>query len=213
MLKETRTVRDIAQTIADAAENALGAYREGRVVQEPQITDRILGAIEDRIRSIPSGDVIWTARTLRTSRGSGDEERRHGADLMGVLDVALGSYKATKGFLAQAKKAEPGQFFSNVDWRRLTQQCETMLRRTPSSFVFVYSRRRGIRIFPANSVVGLDSRDLFGLYDRSVSSFFENHIECFIGDPRLNSTDIKTLDALADFPVERVLELSARGST
>jgi hypothetical protein len=133
--------------------------------------------------------------------------------LMGVLDVALGSYNATKGFLAQAKKAEPGQFFSNVDWRRLTQQCETMLRRTPSSFVFVYSKRRGIRIFPANSVVGLTSRDLFELYDRSVSSFFENHIECFIGDPRLNSTDIETLDALADFPVERVLELSARGLT
>lgn len=42
------------------------------------------------------------------------------------------------------------------------------------------------------------------------SSFFEYHIECFIGDRRLNSTQIETLDALVEFPVERVLELSAR---
>lgn len=45
---------------------------------------------------------------------------------------------------------------------------------------------------------------------RAFSSFFEYHIECFIGDRRLNSTQIETLDALAEFPVERVLELSAR---
>jgi hypothetical protein len=115
MLKESRTVRDIAQTIADAAEGAFGAYREGRVVEEPQITDRILGAIEDRIRNVAAGDVVWTARTLRTGRGFAAEERRHGADLMGVLDVSLGGYNAKKGFLAQAKRAEPGQLFSRTD--------------------------------------------------------------------------------------------------
>ena len=84
-----------------------------------------------------------------------------------------------------------------------------MLQRTSDSFVFIYSVERGLRIFPANSVIGLTSNDIFDLYDRGVSGFFENHIECFIGDPRLNSTDIKTLDALAELPVERVFELSA----
>ncbi len=60
----------------------------------------------------------------------------------------------------------------------------------------------------------LESRCIFDLYSRGVSSFFENHIECFIGDRRLDSTNVETLDALAKLPVERILELSATdGST
>ena len=82
--------------------------------------------------------------------------------------------------------------------------------RTPASFVWVYSKSRGIRIFSASSVLGLESRRIFDLYSRGVSSFFENHIECFIGDRRLNSTNVETLDALAKLPVERILELSAK---
>jgi hypothetical protein len=212
MLKNPRTVRAIAREIADAANGALDSYREGDATEEPQVTDRILGAIVERIRSRPAGligGVRWKARTLRTGRGSAAEERRHGADLMGVLDIELPGYRAKKGFLAQAKKAEPGTPFSNGEWRRLVEQCNIMLRRTPDSFVFIYSAERGIRIFPANSVVGLTSNYIFDLYDRGVSGFFESHIECFIGDPRLNSTDIKTLDALAELPVERIFELSA----
>jgi hypothetical protein len=210
MLKSPRTVRKIAQEIADAAGGAFEAYPRGDATEEPQITDRILGAISERIRSRKIGGIIWNARTLRTGRGVASEERRHGADLLGVLDVDLDGYSAKKGFLAQAKKAEPDRAFSNGDWNRLRQQCETMLKRTPDAFIFVYSAQSGIRIFPAHSVLGLESRNIFDLYDRSLSGFFESHIECFIGDPRLNSTDIKTLDALAELPVERVFELNAR---
>lgn len=238
MIRHLKGVRKIAREISDAADGALDPYREGRVEEEPQLTDRILGAIEDRILSrpleeIPSGDIIsdtdrilsvtkrgivkrtrggivWKARTLRTSRGVAAEEKQHGADLMGILDLALADYRATKGFLVQAKKAEPGQQFSKSDWDRLRLQCETMLLRTPASFVWVYSKSKGIRTFSANSVLGLESRCIFDLYSRGVSSFFENHIECFIGDRRLNSTNVETLDALAKLPVERILELSAK---
>lgn len=242
MIRRLKSVRKIAREISDAADGALDSYREGRVEEEPQLTDRILGAIEDRVKSrqlvaygdfflenadIPPSDripsvterrivkqppsgVTWKARTLRTGRGVAAEEKRHGADLMGILDLALPDYRATKGFLAQAKRAEPGQRFSKPDWDRLCSQCETMLLRTPDSFVWVYSKSRGIRIFSANSVLGLGSRCIFDLYSRSVSSFFENHIECFIGDRRLDSTNIETLDALDEFLVERILELSAK---
>jgi hypothetical protein len=212
MLKDPRTVRAIAREIADAADGALDSYRIGDVREEPRITDRILGAIVDRIRSRrtgPMGGVAWKARTLGMGPGSAAEEKRHGADLMGVLDIDLPGYRTKKGFLAQAKKAEPGRPFHNREWQILIAQCNIMLQRTSDSFVFIYSVERGLRIFPANSVVGLTSNDIFDLYDRGVSGFFENHIECFIGDPRLNSTDIKTLDALAELPVERVFELSA----
>lgn len=215
MLKDPRTVRAIAREIADAADGALDSYRDGDAAEEPQVTDRILGAIVERFRSIRSrpigaiGGVGWKARSLRTGRGSAAEEKRHGADLMGVLDIDLPGYRAKKGFLAQAKRAEPGKPFSNGEWQRLVEQCNVMLQRTPDSFVFIYSVERGIRMFPANATVGLVSNNIFDLYDRGVSGFFESHIECFIGDPRLNSTDIKTLDTLAELPVERVFELSA----
>lgn len=212
MLKQSRTVRRIAREISDAAEGAFESYRDGSVVEEPQVTDRILGAVRERIRNRRIGNVVWKARTLRTGRGVAAEEKRHGADLMGVLDIDLDGYKAKKGFLAQAKRAEPYRTFESKEWKRLLSQCKTMLDRTPDSFVLVYSILNGIRIFPANAVIELGSRQIFDLYDRSVSSFFESHLQCFIGDRRLNSTNIETLDALVELPIERVLELSARVS-
>ena len=212
MLKKYRTVRKIAREIAGAADGAFNSYRDGSVVEEPHVTDRILGAVEERVRNLRLGGVLWTARTLRTGRGVAAEEKRHGADFMGVLDIKLDGYKTNKGFLVQAKRAEPDDRFSSRDWDRLRSQCETMLDRTPDSFVFIYSMLKGIRIFPANAVVELGERNIFDLYDRSVSSFFERHIQCFIGDRRLNSTKIDTLDAVVGLPVERVLELSARTS-
>lgn len=210
MLKQTKTVRRIAREIADAADGAFDSYRDGSVVEEPQLTDRILGAIQERIRNRRFGDVVWKARTLRTGRGIAAEEKRHGADLMGVLDIDLDGYRSKKGFLAQAKRAEPVDSFDSRDWNRLHSQCKAMLDRTPASFVFIYSIWEGIRIVPANAVLELGSRQIFDLYDRSVASFFESHIQCFIGDRRLNSIKIDTLDALVELPVERVLELSAR---
>jgi hypothetical protein len=127
------------------------------------------------------------------------------------LDIDIGEFRAKKGFLAQAKRVEPGQPLNRQRWDELIDQCQTMLARTPDSFVFAYSKKRGIRVLSANAVVGLDGpADIFRLYNRGIASFFELHIECFVGDPRLNSTDIKTLDALADLPVEHALQISAR---
>ena len=234
MIRHLHSVRGIAREIADAADGVLEAYRTGRVEEEPQITDRIIGAIEDRIGpdTLPSKDevdppilpaeserttsvsirgirepypgrVVWNARSLRTSSGRAAEEKRHGADLMGVLDIDIPDYRIKKGFLVQSKLAEPGRKFSKKDWKRLHSQCETMLCRTPDSFVWVYSKERGIRIFSAVSVVELDSRHIFDLYDRSVASFFEYHLECFIGDRRLNSTSIDTSDVLDKLSVVR----------
>jgi hypothetical protein len=189
----------------------MDAYRAGRVAEEPQITDRILGAIEDRLQTTQFPGVQWRAKTLRTGRGSAAEEKRHGADLLGVLDIELPKFQAKKGFLAQAKLAEPGNAFSKSEWARLSAQCKTMLARTPDAFVFAYSQSQGLRIIPATAVVGYTGRNLFDLYNRAVAPFFESFIECFIGDPRLDSPDIATLDEIIDFRVDRVLALEARG--
>lgn len=211
MLQLPRTVRAISQEIADAANGAWKDYRSGDAGYEPDLTGRIVGAIRDRLRSKQIGGITWNARSLRTGRGRGSEESRHGADLLGVLDIKIEDYQTTKGFLAQAKRVEPGKPLNQQRWDELVDQCHIMLRRTPDAYVFAYSKSRGIRIIPANSIVSLDGpADVFRLFNRGVASFFEIHIESYVGDPRLNSTDIKTLDALVDLPVQHVMQLSAR---
>ena len=219
MIRDLRCVRKIAHEISVAANVAFNAYREERVTEEPAITPYILSAIESRVNQISdvgyqrNGNIDWKARVLKTSRGNAAEENRHGADLMGVLDINITGYQMKKGFLVQAKRKEPSDKFTTTDWNNLQSQCEKMLQRTPDSFVWVYSVSQGIRIFPAVSVLALKSRNIFDLYSRGMSSFFEDHIKCFIGDRRLGSTNIETLDALYDLQIENVLELSARQSS
>lgn len=208
MLIDPRTVRRIAREISIAADGVHEAYQGGLVSEEVKITSQLLGAIRERLRNKSINGVKWSAYELRGSRGVSAEERRHGADLLGVLDIAIEDFEVKKGFLAQAKKAEPGTDLK--DWDRLVEQSEVMLDRTPDAFILVYSQQRGIRVFPANAVVGSGSKDIFDLYDRSLGRFFEEHIQCFIGDHNLNSPSVETLDVLADMPIRRVLKLEAR---
>ena len=215
MLRRHTMVRTVSREISEAANGRIKAHRDLAKVPETHLTGEILGAIGERISNMKIKDVVWNASPLPPK-----EEKRHGADFMSVLDVKLPDYEVKKGFLVQAKKAEPGTRFLQREWCRLTRQCEKMLQRTPASFVFAYSQK-GIRVFSAGSVLGLESpkseessksRDIFELYHHGVQTFFENHIECFIGDRRLNSPDIQTLDALAEFSVGGILYLKARPS-
>ncbi|MEQ9246821.1 MAG: hypothetical protein RLO21_12605 [Nitratireductor sp.] len=183
------------------------AYREGDAPYEVDITGRMLGAVVDRLDGREIKGLQWRAKQFRTARGIGAEERLTGADFMGVLDIDISGYSTRKGFLAQAKRAEPGEPFS--DWSRLCSQIDDMLRISSASYVFIYSKRLGIRVFPALSVLGLKSRNIFELYDRSVQRFFEEHFECFVGDRNLSVPNINTLLAAGDFPASRALVLGA----
>lgn len=212
MLRHYGTVTAVADAISEAADGAFDAYVEGRVTEEPKITERISYAIEERLKNLNVNGVDWRAYPLRTSSGMAAEEKRHGADLMGVLDINLLDYRAKKGFLVQAKRAEPGRSFWQREWNLLIDQCEKMIARTPDSFVFVYSLSEGIKVFPANAVLGSKSKDIFDLHNHGIWQFFMDHLKCFIGDPRLNSPYIQTLDALADLPVKNVLHITARMS-
>ena len=205
MLRHYSMVRKVAWEMSDAADGALKTYHDGHPVDEPPITGMIIGAIGNQIRDRKFNGVTWNARPV-TSR----EEKRYGADLMGVLDIHLCDYKVKKGFLAQAKKAEPKSRFDSRGWRRLVDQCEKMLECTPESFVFIYSRNRGIRTLPAVSVLGSTSKELFDLYHHSLQNFFERHLQCYIGDRRLNSPSVDTLRGLDILPARNVLHLTAR---
>ena len=222
MLRHYSMVRKIAREMSDAADGAFKIYGDGHKMDEPSITGRIAGAIENRIKGMKFNGVLWDAPPLdpkdekryrvlwdAPSLASKDE-KRYGADLMGVLDIHLCDYKVKKGFLAQAKKAEPKSRFDSRGWRRLVDQCEKMLECTPESFVFIYSRNRGIRTLPAVSVLGSTSKDLFDLYHHSLQNFFERHLQCYIGDRRLNSPSVDTLRRLDILPARNVLHLTAR---
>jgi len=154
--------------------------------------------------------------TLRAGSGSAAHEREFGADILGVLTVDTRDFKTAKGFLAQAKRAEPRTGFSRAEWNRLRAQCQRMLAVTPDAFVLVYSLERGVRFFSARAVDAFAGRNIFDLYDIGVRTFFEKHFQSFIGDQRLDKPEIETLQRIsADEPEEAgrdayVLHVSAR---
>lgn len=199
MNRRTFGVRKIATEISNAADTVIAAYKENLVFEEPQITHQILGAIRGSVNrasnseSFRSNGILWKARALRMGPGRFAEEKYFGADLMGILTIELPKYRVKKGFFAQAKRIEPDKNLSPREWCRLCKQCENMLEHTSESFVWVYSKSQGIRIFPAISVIALNSRNIFDLYSRGMMRFFENHFECFIGDRRLHSPELQTL--------------------
>lgn len=192
MLKEWKSAREFGSRFKRAADQARGAYREGRVEQEPAITDRMIASIEAEFNSPSEDGLFWRAKTL-TDRGAGSQEKQFGADFLGVLRVSVGQYRVAKGFLAQAKLATRN---SARDRRKLVDQCRDMLDLSPDSFVFVYSTK-SFRVVPAISVLAAAGR-LDDLYSRGIRRFFEAHVECFIGDENISSPTPTGLERLAE---------------
>jgi hypothetical protein len=194
MIRSLAIVREAATVAAKAADGTTEALRDDRVEQEPAFTDRMLGRIEHAMDGLTTKGVRWTAKTL-TDHGPGAQERDYGADFIGVLSIVIQGYRVTKGFLAQAKRVDALGRQSEV--RRLLEQCQRMLDLSPASFVWLYSRE-GISVVPATAVTAAGGEDLEGLYSRSASRFFEEHFECFIGDPRIQAPNIRVLQGLRE---------------
>lgn len=120
-------IKDLAKHIANAADTAVEAYVAGRITDEPNITDRWIGAVEQalsntRWRRRKAAAFCWQAKTLRASSGRAAEERRFGADLLGVAEIHVGDQCIHEGFLGQAKRVEPGTPMNSAEWRRLQEQ-------------------------------------------------------------------------------------------
>ncbi len=190
MISYYRTVREVAAHIGSAIDHSVEALAEGRVQQEPAMTDRMLGAIEESLRTFSAHGIAWHALTL-TDHGRGAQESQFGADFLGVLNVELPDYQVSKGFLAQAKLVRK----SGVDdLERLQEQCRKMLRFTPDSFVFLYGKR-GVRVVSAIAVIGCSLSPL-ELYHQSAKRFLIEHLKCFIGDRRIQTATPRGLAEL-----------------
>jgi hypothetical protein len=151
--------------------------------------------------------IRWSAKTL-TDRGRGSQESQYGADFMGVLNIALPEFTVSKGFLAQAKLIRNDVVGDDI---KLRQQCEKMLNLSPDSFVFLYWPT-AVRVVPAVSVLGCRV-DPVHLYSRSAQRFFEEHLQCFIGDRNIQSPTPMTLDAIrARFVARSAILLEAKSN-
>lgn len=190
MIAYYRAVRPVSRIIAAATNRTVAALREGRIEQEPAMTDRMLGSIEEAINGRSIRGIRWYAKTLK-DRGPAAQEKTFGADFIGVLNITLPEFSVSKGFLAQAKLVRGGKI---DDVKRLRHQCELMLTYSPDSFVFLYSETE-IRVLPAISIVSANV-DSLPLYRRSVQRFFEEHLQCFVGDRAINAANPAVLENL-----------------
>lgn len=206
-----QVVREVATHIADTANGTVKeCLHGGWVEQEPPLTDRFIGSVVESMRNYKTKGITWNAKTL-SDRGPNAQENRFGADFVGILDIDLPDFKIRKGFLAQAKLLRNGKMKSS-DFKDMVNQCDKMLDLSPESFVFFYSND-GIRIVHANSIMGAKghqgSFNPSTLYDRDARTFYEAHLECHIGDRKINAP---SESLLSDLKARTSLELTARSS-
>jgi len=207
-LRHYAIIRDAAAHVATAASGTVDSLADKRIEQEPAFTDRMLGRIESVMDGYAAKGIRWSAKTL-TDRGANSQEREFGADFASVISINLPDYSANKGFLAQAKMVEADAWVSRGEIARMVSQCDLMLQYTPDAFLFLYALE-GISVVPAISVVSSHFNNPHELYARSISRFYEEHFECFIGDRTISTPDPDMLDNLRErFRARALLYLSA----
>lgn len=203
-------VRKAVSRINAAARDVIQDLEHGRVQQEPAFTDRLVANIQSRLHGQQLAGVRWAAVTL-PDRGPGSAESQIGADLLSVVQFDLENFKVTKGFLAQAKLVEPSTSFSAAASKNLKEQCEKMLSISPASFVFLYSKQSGVLVLPAIDVLAARDCNPHELTTRTISKFFTEHFECFIGDHKFSAATGDQLKAIQDeYRMRKVLAMIGR---
>lgn len=192
-------VGGVLERFNEAERVTIEDYAEDLAEHEPSITDRLLGSIRMAVNGYTEHGVVWRAKTL-TYQGHGAQETRIGADFAGVLNVDVRGVKLSTGFLAQAKRIEPGKLLSPKEWERFRRQCGFMLRITPAAYAFLYSKK-GISIVPAVAVAMSTRKGLYSLVHMPYAHFFRDHLASFLGDHRLVEPTIGAVERLKE-PLE-----------
>jgi len=184
-----------ASKVGTAGKKTAEEYAEHAIPDEPTFSAALVTRLKDALTGYSKGGITWNGKIL-SSHGPGTEESKIGADILGALSLNLPGYSVRKGFLAQAKRQEPGKALGNREWTRLRDQCDLMLKFSPESFVFVYSLN-GVFVVPAIGVVAcVGVEDLHTLHPMTLSSFYKEHFMCFVGDRRITAATKTILDSL-----------------
>jgi hypothetical protein len=194
VLKNRHVNRRVAKQIGTAAESAasrvLSLHPEVRGREEEitsqlrsEITLRMIESVRDSLDGVEINDVRFDVYTFRKK-----EEKRVGADLLGVVQYRLGDDRVTKIYLAQAKVARAivrGNRTAAVFYdSRVRGQAVRMTRRVAAaSFVLVYTSS-GIFSVPASEIAISQSNrfDTDSLSYRRFGPFYEEFFACFIGE-------------------------------
>ena len=195
MFTNKKLIANLVSDIGKVEKQTLEAMRDRRIEQEPAITDRLLGVMEHVLNHKTTAGVRWTVKTL-TDRGPGSQENEFGADFLAAFELSVEGYRIAKGFLAQSKRIEPSQTFSSEEFYRLQGQCGKMLSHSSASFVFLYSQQSGILVVPAIEVLAARHCNPHELISKSMKNFYQEHFECFIGDPNIRSANPQALEEL-----------------
>jgi hypothetical protein len=189
--------------IIDRAEQTIiESIQDGRIEEEPSITERLLHGIETEFNeSYEQDGFIFRARSLG-SHGRNAAEHEFGADFCGLLDVELPEFTQSKGFLCQAKRDGNGvsvgrgprglstiTFTNSILLDSLRNQVTKMLNITPASFVIIYSMQ-GFLMLPGIDILTLKTST--AIYAMPIKHFFKDFMMCFIGDIQLNAYDDAT---------------------
>ncbi|OYD95944.1 hypothetical protein CDG77_09690 [Nostoc sp. 'Peltigera membranacea cyanobiont' 213] len=194
MFANKKLIANIISNIGKVEKQTLEAMRDGRIEQEPAITDRLLGVMEHVLNNKTTAGVRWTVKTL-TDRGRGSQENEFGADFLAALELEIEGYQIAKGFLAQSKRIEPSQTFSRQEFYRLQEQCRKMLSHSSASFVFLYSQQ-SIVVVPAIEIITARDCNPHELISKPMKKFYQEHFECFIGDQNIRSANPQALEEL-----------------
>jgi hypothetical protein len=194
---------EAAHTASTATMAVMERYAHGYYTDEDDISPALVERLQAELGG-KVGDLKWQGSVMRHRAGVANEEGKTGADIAIFFELDTPSHKFKKGLLVQAKRSEPDVLLSKTEIQNLREQCDKMLKITPSSFVFNYSRR-GLRSAPASKISGCTNRNLYGECDWTAYRFFLEFFRSPIGDPRFVSALAK------DLPIPIVLELSASG--
>lgn len=165
-------VDPLAEPLPEADPEPVGADRLAR-----QVADRVAGAVDGARK----GEVSFEAR-VEPLEGDGDS-------LAVLFRADLDAYTVSKGVLARCvtprADSPPGWF----DTEGLGEAVGELRATTTDSVVLFGPIESTVRVVPAAAIGALaDQRDRVpprfpaALYSKSVGRFFEEFMECFIGD-------------------------------
>lgn len=181
MLKGDSLVRDlIAEAIRSVIDDLVKEHFDA-LTQEHQLTSRICGALEAKLRRTYFMDYrVQVVAQEIPDKGPGTLEKRSGVDLYIGIQIDDGD-PVSKGFFVQAKWKESGR--TAKEQKSLVEQCEKISARTDAGYLWMYGAG-GVDVVPAAEVAAHSGTPPEQLASRKINEVLQQVLDCFEGDRR-----------------------------
>ena len=179
MLKKDSLARNsIAELIRSVVDDVVREHVAG-LTQEHQLTSRICGALEARLRGLQCfGCKVRIVTQEIPDRGRGSLEKKSGVDLYIGIEISNGQM-VSKGLFIQAKWKEDRR--TVTDQKGLLGQCVKISGRTHAGYVWLYGPS-GVDVISASEVIKHPNTPPEQLGSRKLDEHFQQVLDCFEGD-------------------------------